>query len=169
MRKLIILFFAVMVGHYSSGQELFPVLVVPDGGIATVEAYTLEWTLGEVAVDAIQLPAGWVTEGFHQPVLRVFPLPSIHNESTSENTCELKIYPNPVQSLLQVWVGATGGEPVTIYLFNQQGQVINACPQALPFQHLSIDLTKHPAGIFLLVVRTSEGELVRQFRVVKIN
>lgn len=173
MKKLIFLTLILMLSQFGMGQRLSPSVITPGGGITPGDQITLEWTLGEVAVETILLPAGIVTEGFWQPHLWLYPVAEddqqLLDRPQSHEIYQIAVYPNPVQTTLQISLESTLNQPLNLGLYDSFGRAVALYPAVAATGDFEIDLSGRPGGVYFLLFRAGDGRLIRQFRVVKIQ
>jgi Secretion system C-terminal sorting domain len=144
---------------FSQAQSLSPEVISVAGGKMQSATISLDWTLGEAAVSRWKTPQGFVTEGFHQPVLEVSLLPQY-------GTTKISIAPNPVQSTLNILVSETPQKPMFAQLVDVQGRVLLQ-RTSLNLGNTEFNLNNLSAGIYFLQVLQQNGKTVEAFKVVK--
>ncbi len=84
----------------------------------------------------------------------------------TEEINDVRIFPNPTSSEIQIWINVNGAETLDLQLYNTQGILLN--------QHLeqsadntgkiseSIDLEDHPDGIYFLKIQGKEGAVYKK-------
>ena len=132
------------------------------GGVDSKQNMTLEWTLGETFVESLTTPEKWYTEGFHQPKLSARPV------STSAGGYDIKIFPNPTQELLNVFIKTPEVEDLKLTLVDVTGKTIYT--QKVPSGTSEIQLrVKHlPEGMYMLSVVSTKGFRINSFKVIKL-
>lgn len=81
------------------------------------------------------------------------------------NTCRITVYPNPTKGVLTV--SFSGGDAEALYkadLYDSAGRPVGSQSRN-GNGDLSADLSEHPQGVYLLLVRTQSEE--RQFKIIK--
>jgi len=132
------------------------------GGVDSKQNMTLEWTLGETFVESLTTPEKWYTEGFHQPKLSARPF------STSAGGYDIKIFPNPTQELLNVFIKTPEVEDLKLTLVDVTGKTIYT--QKVPSGTSEIQLrVKHLSeGMYMLSVVSTKGFRINSFKVIKL-
>ncbi|GAB3176985.1 T9SS type A sorting domain-containing protein [Telluribacter humicola] len=163
-RIVIPLLLSLSVPGLAISQSLSPEVIAVGGSIDKNENLSLEWTLGESAVETVGLPERFYTQGFHQPMLLVEALP---DEAVSLHRVE--VYPNPVSSILTVKIesGESVSAPLKLSLIDVTGTSLLNKAASAPTETLQLDLKQAPAGMYMLQVITAEGQPVRVFKIVK--
>lgn len=165
MKKSSILFLGCL-GVSSGGlaQQLSPAVVATDGGVARARTLTLEWTLGESVVETHRTGDRLYTQGFHQPTLQV-------TEQTaqwgSEAGPRFTVAPNPVVSHLTVTVSSAQETPVQLRLTDLAGRQHTLPDLPAATESVQVDLTRFPAGTYLLHLTNETGAKLRSYKVVK--
>jgi len=154
------------VGCFS--QQLSPSVVASGGDISRSATISLEWTLGEFAVESVNSDRSLYTQGFHQPYLQV---KEIHTATIATETPDYKITiaPNPVQSVLNVNLQQFIDEKLSLTLVDLYGRrVMTKVVEGKSTSSL-IDMSGMMQGIYLLEIRNAKGQLLKVFRVVKVQ
>lgn len=163
---LLITFLALTSTVFS--QSLSPTVLSSAGSSVEGKTMRLDWTLGEIAVRTLRSGEGMLTEGFHQPVLKVEetefsgqPL-----EIGGREKMRINLWPNPVSAVLTVRMESAPDEEVLIDIQNIWGKSLQRIISQSPAD-MELDMSPFPAGIYLLSFRTREGEHLKTFKVVK--
>ena len=89
-----------------SGQQLSPSVIASDGGTVYGAGILLEYTLGEVAIEGLGGQAVIITEGFHQPYIRIEKVESddvpAQADSMRSGETVITLAPNPVSEELLI-------------------------------------------------------------------
>ncbi len=157
-----LLFILIGVVHSAANaQSLSPAVISTAGGHMQNDKVSLDWTLGEAAVSRWKTPQGFVTEGFHQPVLEVSLLPKY-------GTTMISIAPNPVQSTLNVQLKEPSKHSLFANLVDIQGRVLIPLTN-LQLGNTEFDMGNLPAGMYFLNVSRQNGKSLEVYKVVKTN
>lgn len=110
------------------------------------ESFSLDWTLGEVAVATHNAPFGSLTEGFQQAFVKI-ETPFI----STKNVTDVLIMPNPASSF--VVVKFLQEPKVSMYweLFDITGKSMQQNTFDLSSYH-EIDVSNYPDGIYVLKI-----------------
>jgi hypothetical protein len=160
MRKKNKLLLAVFI--LSAGLCSAQSVISPAGSIDKTSTVTLEWTLGETAVQSALYNSGMITEGFHQSAIQVT---SSLNERAISNH-RFTISPNPVISVLDFKSYSLENTRIKILLTDIVGKSISFT-EATSNDSKNIDMSMLIAGVYLLTIKDSQGNVLESFRVVK--
>ena len=140
-------------------------MIAGAGGISKAQGITLEWTLGEIAIESVATSDRLYTQGFHQPVLlaRKFFIA----EDNRYSDYKIMIAPNPVQSTLRITYSVPEAKEVTLVLSDFLGKQLNVQRVGNEKGMLSIDMSGMIAGFYLLNVQSREGNLIQSFKIIK--
>jgi hypothetical protein len=137
------------------------------GDISKAGNITLEWTLGEPAIETVSTTVGLLTQGFHQPLLvlpptfiEIVPRPTIPNFT-------IKVNPNPVQAVLHVSLRSFNDRKVNINLSDANGKALYNTSANIRSSYISIDMQKYPSGIYLLYITSPINNIVYSYKIVK--
>ena len=109
-------------------------------------SFSLDWTLGEVAVASHNSPFGSLTEGFQQAFVKIeTPFISVKNVS------EILITPNPASSFVVVKFLQEPKENIHWELFDITGKSMQRNTFDLSSYH-EIDVSSYPDGIYVLKI-----------------
>lgn len=169
--KQTLLLFLFGIGFYfvTEAQNRSPDIISPAGGIDQTESISLEWTLGEFAVSTLYSNGKMITEGFHQPTLTVTPMNDLTNENTNRKDLEIRVYPNPVVSSLQVNLQFDEPTEIEIVLIDIEGKQLY---RQLIDEHSethSLEMQQYAPGVYILKCLEKTGAMLQSFKVIKIK
>ena len=121
-----------------------------------------------MAVSTLATPDGLLTEGFHQPMLRVesiFESPVIKGETTFQMT----IAPNPVTSTVLIRLHSEGEGAGELALWDARGQRLKRAAVDLSLAQQEWDLSSYASGMYTVTLRDEKGALLRSYKISKIN
>jgi hypothetical protein len=171
MTKTILLSFFLSLSGWVYSQNMDPSVLASAGSIDSTNQLSLEWTLGEIAVATLSSETNLITEGYHQPRLIVsdFDDSSITNTSTANLDYQIMVNPNPVNSFVSVQMQSSEESEVFISLFNLEGKQLIGELKKQSSDSFEMDLSDLFSGLYLLRFTNSKGQIVRTFKVSKIN
>lgn len=174
-KKLFLTVIGLGLMYLGTTQSLSPSVISSSGTVSQGQDIQLEWTLGEPAVQSLRTTRGLITEGFHQPMLKVeaLQLPE-HSQGTAispaiRESLEITIAPNPVQSLLSITIRSDLDQQGTIYLSDLTGRQLQRLDTSLYDQTMEWDFSQYPSGLYLLSFYTKDGTRLKTFKVTKAN
>lgn len=147
-------------------QSLDRSVISSAGTVEEFGGLSLEWTLGEIAVHSYSHESGQVTEGFHQPLISVFPVMG-RTGVTISNDNRFAVFPNPTSAKVLVRANLDQAEEVHLLLYDALGR------QMLPINKISeqidvtLDLEAYQAGAYLLIVRDHKDQVIHTTRILK--
>ena len=140
MRKHLTLLF-LLLPIFGFGQIIDRDVIGTAGETFEEGSILLDWTLGEVTTESLNVGSILLTQGFHQGNLEVNALPG------QETVFELKVYPNPVTDILIIEAPI---QDLDYRLVDANGRVIsNGNITSDPYE---LDFTNQPPGIYFLWV-----------------
>ena len=80
------------------------------------------------------------------------------NTAELNQRMKIRIYPNPANEFIYISSPNSGIEIRSIRIINPMGQVIKPGKSLLAYNYWSMDISKLPAGIYLVIVDTDSGE-----------
>lgn len=91
-------------------------LISSSGNFIKTETLSIEWSLGEFAINTLSSETIVLTQGFHQPVLT-----TVNNDYINENF-KIRVYPNPASEFIYIQVD--GFNSLSIKLISSLGKVM---------------------------------------------
>lgn len=175
MRKTI--FTLIVLGIFAwqgaQAQALERSVIGAQGATQTAGDITVEWTLGELAVDVLKSDARLLTEGFHQPVIRVqLPLIDVdvdgEEPSVYENTIlNIKVFPNPVIALLNIEIEHSGHSRMHVHLTDMLGVTHAAAILDTTVTQFEMDLSALSDGIYFMRFISPWGKTIATRKIIK--
>jgi hypothetical protein len=152
----------VLSSFLCSAQNTDTKVISPAGGNDKTENVSIDWTLGEPAVKTVDAGDMIITEGYHQPVLKV-----ISNEViTPASNYKFQIAPNPVRSILNFKSASEEKNGLNVRLTDINGKILLVLSAAAN-DSKDIDMSQLGNGIYLLSISNSDGNVIETFRVIK--
>ncbi len=147
-----------------TAQSRSPEVIAPAGGFDKTETISLEWTLGESATETIYSDQTMITQGFHQPMLKLEP---ILGQPADEAQDMFQIFPNPVKSVLEVKLKTDTDMEVTAILLDMNGQFILNQDLERHRESQEINMESFASGVYVLQFVDEDGSLLKSFKVIK--
>ncbi|MCB0651944.1 MAG: hypothetical protein KDC85_11770 [Saprospiraceae bacterium] len=169
MRKVFLCLIGMGLVTIASAQEQSPTVMAAAGGsTAKGAAMTLDWTLGELSVSSLETPNGLLTEGFHQPMLRVETILESPVKQGGKDL-EMTLAPNPVSSSLSIRIHSEWEGEGELALWDARGQRLQRATVDLSLAQLEWDLGGYASGIYSVTLRDAKGLLLRSYKISKID
>lgn len=158
MKKLYLLFVALLLSTSAFSQSLEPEVLSSSGDYFTSTNIKLNWTLGEMVTETFIAGSNILTQGFQQPNYLYTAV-----DETAENK-EISIYPNPFSDVVTINTGNYTGVNVNVY--DLQGK--NLIENNINKSNLQLDFSAFAPGIYFIKIYNSE-KILKTFKVQKIN
>ncbi len=157
MKVKIYAFLGCVLGAYTLyAQRVEPQVMATSGGSGSAGGYSLEWTLGQTAMQTLKSGEYVLTQGFHQPNLLVVGVRDVRYPF------EVYIAPNPFSHRIHLQVPQSA---LWWRAFTPDGKWVT------DFQPLHeegiIDLQEAPQGTLLLQLKDKKGQMV-SFQLIKL-
>jgi hypothetical protein len=123
---------------------------------------SLAWTIGEIATSTYSGGGYVLTQGFHQTKLSALAIDDLPMQGLA-----LVVYPNPTQTLLHLKVDEGDYSRLQYSLLTLAGKTLTT--KKISKDLSDIDMLTYPAGNYLLQVKRQSGELIKTFKVIKIQ
>jgi len=147
------------------GQSLSPTVFASAGGTNTVKEVTLDWTLGEIAVETYSSSQQLFTQGFHQPLVIIQRPASIVSSLLSGY--KVSIFPNPVSSVINVQIASPVDGKINITLREMNGRAVYSQPAMSGNNTVKIDISSYTTGVYLLTLINSSGSVIGSYKIIK--
>jgi len=129
---------------------------------------SLEWTLGEYAVESVYSSNNMYTQGFNQPYLIVAPS-YINTVLANTNVYNISIAPNPVFSQLNFNISSSNNMEVLLSVSDVQGKTFIERKASAGSAHIQIDFKNLPAGIYVLSVREAlSAHIIKTYQIIRL-
>ena len=137
-----------------NGQQV----IATQGSSSSNSAGSLDYTIGEVVVTFGSDDSTHLTQGFHQPVIRVT------NIETIDISFEVSIYPNPAVDHLNISFKEIN-KGTRFDLYDAAGKLI--LTKLITSQLMVIPFSGYETGVYFLSFISSENRLLKTFKVQK--
>lgn len=160
------LLFCLLIGITSAlqAQSLTPSVISSAGNTNVTNGISLEWTLGETAIQSSEKNSEIYNEGFHQPIL----VEKLNDENPNESY-SISVAPNPVNSVLFINISSEEDTRLMLQLINMDGQVLYS-EDASSFNYSNeLDMSRYENGLYILKIYSKENKLNKAFKISKIQ
>jgi hypothetical protein len=142
-------------------QEVKPEVIASSGDTYKTTSSQISWTLGEVVMETYNAGAMTLTQGFHQPGVKV-------DAGYSDPVIQLsvKLYPVPATRYVMLEFQEIQ-EGLSVELYDMKGNRINVQP--VNSQRLQIDLNTLPAAEYILKIVSAENKTIISYIIIKQN
>ncbi len=158
-------FFLLSMSFLSAQVSIERKVIGVTGGYADTPNLKISGTVGETAVSTVISGTVILTQGFQQPG---------ENEITDlEEAIELsyKMYPNPTSDLLTVEVSMEQPLDIMVEVFDLSGRAFPEMRQTLNAfgsSEASLSLAHLPTGIYLLSLKSTDGQVLATRQIQKL-
>lgn len=170
---LLFCFLSTFISNYTFCQKLSPEVISSAGNISKSSSVSLEWTLGETAIESSKSENKHYTQGFHQTFLKVTNVITPKNENIISDFGVI-VSPNPVEAVLEIKI-ITESLPqdqlgkVELFLFNILGQQLVVQKINEKSESTFVDMTTFPSGTYFLKAQKENGAILKSFKIIKIR
>lgn len=164
MKKVLSLFFGIGTLSLVFAQQTNQSVIAASGNYDQVNTTSIEWTLGELAVQSLEGSNIMLTEGFHQPLLDAFLGPP-HVLLSSQ--IKVSVSPNPTQGILKIKINSELDQSAVLSLSTLVGRLVQNETINLSQGGVEWNISKYFSGLYLLTLHTEKGQLVRSFKIIK--
>lgn len=161
--KKIVLLFMLMIG-YTTGysQLLLPEVTSAAGNYFANENYSISWTLGECITETVSNNGYLLTQGFQQSNYDIETI-----VDNSKNLPKIILYPNPATDFIQLEMPVQDMKKYHFKLLDMNGKCLKN--EKITTSSSKIDLKDFVASFYVLNVFSSDNQLIKSFKIIKIN
>ena len=156
MKKLYIVFVAVLAFSYGRAQSLQPFVVASQGDYFTSAGGSISWTLGEIMGETYTSTNNMLTQGFQQPQDQATGIQELKGDIA------VSVFPNPFSSALTISSEAGKGQ---LRLYDMLGKQLDSW--VVTQGNTEIFLGDLPNGMYIAVFTNTETLAVRSFKITK--
>lgn len=167
MRKnLLVLFCLICVSLNARSQSPDPSIISSAGGSGKTSTISLDWTMGEYAVETISSAGEMYTQGFHQPLLIT---PSTIIRTTPDGAVyNILVAPNPIISIVNFSITSTKNIKVFITISDVNGLIFIQRNIISNSGSLQINMNGLPPGTYSLTVRDGvAAHIIKTYQIIK--
>jgi hypothetical protein len=161
MCRFLFVFFINGIVYVSAfSQNLNQNLITSSGNYFTSGAYNLSWSIGEVVTATHSAGTNKLTQGFHQPPIRVTSI-------AESDILIFKVYPNPTSSGITILI-LNGESRVECFLSDLLGrQLLYSTEQSA--NKIYMDLNQFSSGFYFLNIKQKDKKEFSRFKIQKID
>lgn len=166
MRKIFVVLLCLCFSFTAMSQSPDPSIISAGGGSDKTAAISLDWTIGEYAVETITSATKMYTQGFHQPLL-IETIATARTASDADNYT-ISIAPNPIISIVNFGIVSTKAGRVFIAISDVNGLIFIQKNIAVNSGNLQINMSSMRAGTYILTVRDGvAAHVIKSYRIIK--
>ncbi len=162
MKLLNTLLLGLLAGFSLQAQSLQPGLLSTAGGFVTTSSGSLQWTLGEIAVQTLSSGDQQLTQGLQQNGMMLTPV-----FETGQSALYIEVFPNPTVQQILVQRKAEYLPEQSFTLQNMLGQT--QLSGTLRDELTAIELNTLAAQIYILRIFSPAGRQLAVFKIQKID
>lgn len=122
---------------------------------------SINYTVGEVAITTISNDSITLSQGFHQPCLVITAIKETFLPG------EIKVFPSPTTSILQVQLEGFEPKNLTISMHDLTGKVVfNSNMNTAIWQ---TDISELPGGIYIITITDTRSNKSNSYKIIKSN
>lgn len=139
---------------------------------ATIGQSQFEYSFAEMSLVSTERNSNLiVTQGYHQPHLNSSATSTLHETPWAAN---VKVYPNPVQNMLNVEINLIQFDEINIEFIDLSGKILfqQLINQKNGYNILTMNLSEYAAGAYVLILRPINNPFNHKpisFNIQKIN
>jgi hypothetical protein len=166
MRKKLLFLISILCFFLSAISQTTDLSILSAaGGSSLTPNYTLDWTMGEFAVETLTIGGKMYTQGFHQPLQILATSTPVTTAGTVYN---ISIAPNPVVSILNFSISSATTTRVFVTIADIHGVIFKQYNVSSADGSLQIDMSGLPAGTYTLIVRDGvAANIIKTYQIIK--
>jgi len=166
MRKSFFTVLMIICAVSSKAQTIEPSVLASGGGSAKTSTVSLDWTLGEFAVETVFRADKMYTQGFNQPFLIIRPSIVLNPD---KSLYKILVAPNPVQSILNFSISSLKDIMVSVSVADIQGKTLIQRKVNSVAGYLQINFNGLAKGTYILTVReAASSHVIQSFQIIKL-
>ncbi|MCH8318194.1 MAG: T9SS type A sorting domain-containing protein [Bacteroidetes bacterium] len=162
MIKTLLIVFGLFVSNFICSQSLSPEVIANSGGYYSSTNATLSWTIGESIIETSSNLNNILTQGFQQSSYSVTAIEEYLNSDYNIN-----VYPNPVNEFVTINISSEKQIQLTVELKDLKGKIL--VTKIINGNNLQIDLSQFANSIYFLKISTTEGKMLKSYKIQKVN
>jgi hypothetical protein len=165
--KLFLIWIVACISIDANSQKLDRSVVSAAGGSSLTPKYTLDWTMGEFAIETVSSNGKMYTQGFHQPIQVITTTAPVARSGIVYN---ISMAPNPVLTTLNFSISSpnTNSPGVFVTISDAHGIIFKQYKVSSANGSLQIDMSGLPAGTYTLTVRDGvAAHIIKTYQIVK--
>jgi hypothetical protein len=162
MKILYILVFSIIPNILFS-QSIDADAVFCAAGNYKIDGYAqISWTLGDCQTKTFKSSNIILTQGFLQSRIIIT---GIQNPNNTDNSIQMKCFPNPVQNILQIEIAETINEKLILELYSSDGKIMQTKLIQPNDKHAEIDFSPYQHGMYILKATSQNKAEVQSFKI----
>jgi hypothetical protein len=148
---------------YGFSQQLSHQVLVPAAGLATSGTINFSQTIGETATEKIEASGFILTQGFHQPGIKI-------STETPHEGSGVEVFPNPATDFINIRLFGDEARRFTIELINITGTIVKTMKIEFisRFYYIQqIEVERLTIGFYFVRVTSDDGIINRIFKIEK--
>lgn len=165
-KKLLILLCHLCISVIVLSQSKDPSIISAGGGTGKTSTISLEWTMGEYAVETLTAVGKMYTQGFHQPLH--ISSSSVARTSTEDIDYNISIAPNPIVNTVNFNITST--KPMKVFVTIGDASGVPHIQRNITSNtgNVAISLNHMAAGTYLLTVRSGvTARVIKTYKIIK--
>ncbi len=160
-RSLFVSGILLLLSKVIMAQSPDPYVIGTAGEVDKTEHISLEWTIGETFVNSYSDDGLMVTEGYHQPLIieRLIEEPIVG--------FTINVFPNPVSSILNIFIASEVDEKVLIRIIDMDGRLIYSVEVNSHLFSDEFDMSSYGNGLYLLTAKSTSGNINETYKIFK--
>ncbi len=163
---LLLIVTMLLVGKTSFAQSIAPQSVNSAGVKMTQSNGSLSFTVGELVIlQQIDANGNSLGGGFTNSSTISTTVLSV--QEPDANILQVSIFPNPTTDLVQIQIKEARIQEMDLELTDLSGKTIYTGHYRLMNQNIGINTANYPAGVYLLTLKKSDGQILATYKIVK--
>ncbi len=164
-KKNLLLLSCLCLSLIGKTQQISNSVISSAGNADKINNLSLEWTLGEPAIETISSNNQLYTQGFHQPMQTAKIL---HTKiAVTQERYHITIAPNPVRTIFTAVIERETASKVFLKLSDLNGRPLISKTSDAKLQSIDFNLAPFSSGIYTLVISNASGSLFKIFKIIK--
>jgi hypothetical protein len=159
MKKYLLVFVSVFLVIISSAQTIERSVVANSGNSDANAQVQVDWTLGEITTETLEIMSMSISQGFHQTMLDVSAIEEVLE-------LDLRIYPNPTNDYVRIEI-SNHQEGLNYYLYDINGKMLVFKNNINPIE--SINMSGLSENTYFLIILEEKEKIRNTYKIEKIK
>lgn len=156
IKNLAILVVALLISEFYCCQSISNEVISSTGETQSNAAVSIDFSVGELAIETISNSSNTLTQGFHQTQFLYISLTEI------SEPINVISYPNPVVNELIVEI-PNNSQTMDLIIYSMEGKIIDSFTIR---ETLKISFSKFTPGTYVISLKNST-ELIKSYKIIK--
>jgi len=148
-------------------QEVQSSVIAPAGETSSTSNLVLDWTIGEPVIETAKSSSSFLTQGFHQPFLKVQKVIPPGGPAWVKNAA--RVFPNPTSGSINIQLDQALEHTLLLTLVDANGKLLANYRFPGGSTALTIDIRRFSQGMYYLRLAEANGTVHGEYKIIKVR